>query len=68
MVKYFQFTVLPFGFSSTPFLFTKLLKPVVTSWICRRIPMVIFLDDGLEGGANSIQAKINSLTINADLL
>ena len=30
--------------------------------------MLIFLDDGLGGGANSIQAKINSLTVNADLL
>ena len=30
--------------------------------------MVIFLDDGLGGGANRIQAKINSLTVNADLL
>ncbi|KAJ7371341.1 hypothetical protein OS493_026441 [Desmophyllum pertusum] len=30
--------------------------------------MVIFLDDGLGGGANKIQAKINSLTVNADLL
>ena len=29
--------------------------------------MVIFLDDGLGGGANSIQAKINSLTVYADL-
>ena len=60
--------VLPFGLSSAPYLFTKLLKPVVTSWRCKSIPMVIFLDDGLGGGANSIQAKINSLTVNADLL
>ena len=30
--------------------------------------MVIFLDDGLGGGTNRIQAKINSLTVNADLL
>ena len=30
--------------------------------------MVIFLDDGLGGGVNRIQAKINSLTVNADLL
>ena len=30
--------------------------------------MVIFLDDGLGGGAKSIQAKINSLTVKADLL
>ena len=68
VLKYFQFPVLPFGLSSAPFLFTKLLKPVVTSWRCKGIPMVIFLDDGLGGGASSIQAKINSLTVNADLL
>ena len=30
--------------------------------------MVIFLNDGLGGGVNKIQAKINSLTVNADLL
>ena len=68
VLKYFQFAVLPFGLSSAPYLFTKLLKPVLTSWRCKGIPMVIFLDDGLGGGANSIQAKINSLTVNADLL
>ena len=61
-------TVLPFGLSSAPYLFTKLLKPVVASWRFKGIPMVIFLDDGLGGGANRIQAKINSLTVNADLL
>ena len=30
--------------------------------------MVIFLDDGLGGGANTMRAKINSLTFHADLL
>ena len=30
--------------------------------------MVIFLDDGLGGGTSKIQAKINSLTVNADLI
>ena len=68
VLKYFQFAVLPFGLSSAPYLFTKLLKPVLTSWRCKGIPMVIFLDDGLGAGANRIQAKINSLTVNADLL
>ena len=29
--------------------------------------MAIFLDDGLGGGFNAIKAKINSLTIRADL-
>ena len=68
VLKYFQFAVLPFGLSSAPYLFTKLSKPVVTSWRCKGIPMVIFLDDGLGGGVNSINAKINRLTVNADLL
>ena len=67
VVKYFQFTVLPFGLSSAPYLFTKLLKPILTSWRCKGIPMAIFLDDGLGGGSNSIKAKINSLTVRADL-
>ena len=29
--------------------------------------MAIFLDDGLGGGSSSIKAKINSLTVRADL-
>ena len=29
VMKYFQFTVLPFGLSSAPYLFTKLLKPIL---------------------------------------
>ena len=28
--RYFQFTVVPFGLSSAPFIFTKLLKPLET--------------------------------------
>lgn len=30
--------------------------------------MAIFLDDGLGGGANAMRAKINTLTVHADLL
>ena len=67
VVKYFQFTVLPFGLSSAPYLFTKLFKPILTSWRCKGIPMAIFPDDGLGGGVNTIKAKINSFTVRADL-
>ena len=67
VVKYFQFTVLPFGLSSTPYLFTKLLKPILTSWRCIGIPMAIFLDDGLGGGVTIVKAKINSLIVHAYL-
>ena len=66
--RYFQFCVLPFGLSSAPFIFTKILKPLQKSWRGQGIPIVIFLDDGLGGGAGLVQAKINSLTVHADLL
>ena len=64
VLKHFQFAVLPFGFSSAPYLFN--LRPVITSWRCKGIPMVIFLDDGLGGGTSKMKAKINSLTVHAD--
>ena len=67
VVKYFQFTVLPFGLSSAPYLFTKLLKPILTSWGCKGIPMAIFLDDDLGGGVSFVKATINSLIVHADL-
>ena len=68
ILKHFQFAVLPFGLSSAPYLFTKLLRPAITSWRCKGIPMAIFLHDGLGGGASKMKAKINSLTVHADLL
>ena len=68
VLKHFQFAVLPFGLSSAPYLFTKLLRPVITSWRCKGIPMVIFLDDSLGGGASKMKANINSLTVHTDLL
>ena len=58
-VKYFQFAVLPFGLSSAPYLFTKLLRPILTSWRSNGIPMAIFLDDGLGGGFNAITESKN---------
>ena len=57
VVKYFQFTILPFGLSSALYLFTKLLKPIITSWRCKGIPMAIFLDDCSGVGINSIRPK-----------
>ena len=51
--RYFQFCVLPFGLSSAPFVFTKILKPLQKSWRSRGIPIAIFLDDGLGGGNGS---------------
>jgi hypothetical protein len=66
--KYFQFTVLPFGLSSAPYIFTKLLKPIVKKWRSQGNSIVIFLDDGLGAGRTYTLAKIFSLQAHADLL
>ena len=66
--RYFQFCVLPFGLSSAPFIFTKMLKPLQKSCRSLSIPIAIFLDDGLGEGANHISAKLNSLIVHSDLL
>ena len=47
MLRYFTFTVLPFGFSSACFCFTKLLRPLVTRWRSMGHNSFIYLDDGL---------------------
>ena len=65
--RYFQFTVLPFGLSSAPFIFTKLLIPLETHWRSQGIPRAIFFDDGVGAGSSLEVAKINSSLVRSDL-
>ena len=65
--SYFMFSVLPFGLSSAPYIFTKLLKPLVKKWRGEGKPLVVFLDDGLGSGQSYNLAKISSLQVHADL-
>jgi len=44
--QYFCFTVLPFGLSSAPYLFTEIFRPVVRYWRGLGIHLVLYLDDG----------------------
>ena len=44
--KFYVFTVLPFGLSSAPHIFTKTLKPLEKHWRHQGIYIAIFLDDG----------------------
>lgn len=43
--KLYQFTCLPFGLSTSPYVFTKLMKPVVNHLRQRGIISMIYLDD-----------------------
>ena len=62
------FSVLPFGISSAPYLFTKILKPLVKKCRSEGKSIVVFLDDGLGSAAGYIKAKISSLAVHSDLL
>lgn len=44
--NYYCFTVLPFGLSSAPYIFTKCLRPLVKYWRSKFIDIVVYLDDG----------------------
>ena len=46
--RYFAFNVLPFGLSTAPYLFTKLLRPLVKVWRARGFQSVVYLDDGVN--------------------
>ena len=47
IVKFFVFTVLPFGLSTAPFVLTKVIRPLVKHWRFKSIKIACFLDDGL---------------------
>ena len=58
---------MPFGLSSAPFIFTKLLKPLEAHWRVQGIPNATFFDDGV-GAASSLEAaKFNSFRVRSDL-
>ena len=56
VLKHFVFTVLPFGMSSAPYIFSKLVCSLVNYWrgLGRRV--VTFFDDGI-GASPSLRSK-----------
>ena len=45
--KHFALTVSPFGLSSAPFVFTKVVRPLVKHWGSYAVKIACFIDDGL---------------------
>ena len=41
----FEFTCLPFGLSTAPYVFTKIMKPVVSYWRSHGFVVVVYVDD-----------------------
>jgi len=67
-VKYFVFTVLPFGLKSSGYVFTKVLRPLVKQWRKQGIKIVMYLDDGFGLARHERECKINAQIVKSDLI
>lgn len=66
-VRYFFFTVLCFGLTTGPFIFTKLLRPLVRHWRGQGIKIALFLDDGAGTNTNYDSCFSHAQLVKADL-
>lgn len=57
--KIYEFTCLPMGLSTAPFLFTKLLKPIFNYFRRKTILCIIYLDDILILGRTKREVHLN---------
>ena len=58
---YYVFSVLPFGLCTAPYVFTKLMRPLIRLWRGRGLKAIIYLDDGIvsvKGEQQAIQASV----------
>ncbi|KAJ8916439.1 hypothetical protein NQ315_014652, partial [Exocentrus adspersus] len=58
--KLYQFTCIPFGLNIAPWLFTKLLKPVLKSLRKEGLKIVVYVDDWLIIGNTASYREINT--------
>ena len=55
--RYFAFTVLPFGLSTTCNCFIKLLRPLLHRWRLLNFNCFLYLDDGISGHPDKVSAS-----------
>ena len=65
--KFFVFTVLPFGLSSAPFIFTKVVRPLVRYWRSRAVRITVYLDDGLGSARDFPRCEAASVFVKSSL-
>ena len=64
---FYVFTVLPFGLSTAPYVFTKLLKPLEKHWRLQGVCIAIFLDDGWATVQDKQGCSITAQAVRKDL-
>ncbi len=68
-IKYFKFTVLPFGLSSAGYIFSKVLRELVRFWRDeRKLEIVMYLDDGICVNRTYEEACVASQLVRNDLM
>ncbi len=65
--RYFVFTVLCFGLSTAPFVFTKVLRNLIAYWRSMGIKIVIYIDDGIILEKSHALALSNGACVRRDL-
>ena len=66
--SFYVFTVLPFGLSTAPHIFTKVVKPLEKHWRYMGICIAIFLDDGWSTNKSSDQCDFDAKSVRTDLI
>lgn len=67
VTKYFKFTVLPFGLSLGPYIFSKVMRPLVKYWRSKALSIVVYLDDGISAAQSFSKCEEHSLLVRSDL-
>ena len=67
-VRFFFFTVLCFGLTTGPYIFTKLLRPLVRHWRIQGIQIAVFLDDGAGTNKNFDVCLSQAKQVQSDLI
>jgi hypothetical protein len=68
VLKYFKFTVLPFGLASGPYIFTKIMRPLVKHWRSQAFKIVVYLDDGLGVAPCFLSCMSLAQSVKSDLI
>ena len=66
--RYFVFASLPFGLSTAPYVFTKLLRRVVVYWRSNGIRISVYLDDGIGADRSRSLCFDRTLQVHSDLV
>ena len=66
-LRYFKFTVLPFGLAAGPYVFTKIQRALVKHWRSRGFRIFTYLDDGAGGEQAFAEACSISESVRMDV-